>query len=204
MDHWLWLRPFYISYILTSITLNPKTWLGFHGYIFQLNILCDTLRGKRLCQCSQSVTSSIITKIFSLKFTELHLFQVEVIYRPPNIELKLQIHFLLQLSQFFLNQITARSLLLIGVQWCAKVQNNVIISTLVHFSLQRNYGCDICSKHFTNASDLTKHKRIHDPDSKISCEFCERKFAQRVNYRNHLRSNHSMKDIPSKGSKSNQ
>lgn len=73
---------------------------------------------------------------------------------------------------------------------------SILLCNNNNFHFQRNYGCDVCSKHFTNASDLTKHKRIHDPDSKIACKYCDRKFAQRVNYRNHLRSNHPMEDIP--------
>lgn len=56
---------------------------------------------------------------------------------------------------------------------------------------ERNYKCSYCNKGFTNSSDRNKHQRVHDQSTQIECHLCgNRKFAQRVNYKLHMRRYH--------------
>lgn len=72
----------------------------------------------------------------------------------------------------------------------------IIISTNKTFQLNRshtqekNYVCEICEKGFTNASDLGKHKLIHDPVKKYRCEECQRPFTQKIHLKKHLEKHH--------------
>lgn len=55
---------------------------------------------------------------------------------------------------------------------------------------EKNYVCDFCDKGFTNASDLGKHKLIHDPIKKYRCEECQRPFTQKIHLKKHLEKHH--------------
>lgn len=76
---------------------------------------------------------------------------------------------------------------------------------------EKNYVCETCDKAFTNASDLGKHKLIHDPVKKFRwdqfvtclnakfnrfwpncfrCEECQRHFTQKIHLRKHLEKHH--------------
>lgn len=55
---------------------------------------------------------------------------------------------------------------------------------------EKNYICEVCEKAFTNASDLGKHKLIHDPVKKFRCEECQRHFTQKIHLRKHLEKHH--------------
>lgn len=48
----------------------------------------------------------------------------------------------------------------------------------------------MCEKGFTNASDLGKHKLIHDPVKRFRCEECHRNFTQKVHLRKHCEKHH--------------
>ncbi|EFN88553.1 Zinc finger protein 509, partial [Harpegnathos saltator] len=45
--------------------------------------------------------------------------------------------------------------------------------------------CDICQKKFTHVTDLTMHKKYHDPDKKFDCEVCGREFNRLNNLQRH-------------------
>jgi uncharacterized protein YlaI len=55
---------------------------------------------------------------------------------------------------------------------------------------ERNYLCEVCDKAFTNASDLGKHRLIHDAVKKYRCEECKRQFTQKIHLRKHLNKHH--------------
>ncbi|GAB1860443.1 Zinc finger protein 91 [Camponotus japonicus] len=51
---------------------------------------------------------------------------------------------------------------------------------------QRKYTCDICQKTFNHATDLSMHKKYHDPDKKFDCEVCGREFNRLNNLQRHM------------------
>lgn len=51
---------------------------------------------------------------------------------------------------------------------------------------QRKYVCDICHKTFTHITDLTMHKKYHDPEKKFDCEVCGREFNRLNNLQRHM------------------
>ncbi|XP_012226371.1 zinc finger protein 311 [Linepithema humile] len=51
---------------------------------------------------------------------------------------------------------------------------------------QRKYVCDICHKTFTHITDLSMHKKYHDPEKKFDCEVCGREFNRLNNLQRHM------------------
>ncbi|EZA51915.1 hypothetical protein DMN91_007024 [Ooceraea biroi] len=51
---------------------------------------------------------------------------------------------------------------------------------------QRTYTCDICQKTFQHMTDLSMHKKYHDPDKKYDCEVCGREFNRLNNLQRHI------------------
>ncbi|XP_029172694.1 zinc finger protein 286A-like isoform X2 [Nylanderia fulva] len=51
---------------------------------------------------------------------------------------------------------------------------------------QRKYTCDICQKTFHHITDLSMHKKYHDPDKKFDCEVCGREFNRLNNLQRHM------------------
>ncbi|XP_036146055.1 zinc finger protein 184 isoform X2 [Monomorium pharaonis] len=51
---------------------------------------------------------------------------------------------------------------------------------------QRKYTCDICQKTFHHMTDLSMHKKHHDPDKKFDCEVCGREFNRLNNLQRHM------------------
>ncbi|XP_072763119.1 uncharacterized protein [Anoplolepis gracilipes] len=51
---------------------------------------------------------------------------------------------------------------------------------------QRKYTCDICQKTFHHVTDLSMHKKYHDPDKKFDCEVCGREFNRLNNLQRHM------------------
>ncbi|XP_011171707.1 zinc finger protein 184 [Solenopsis invicta] len=51
---------------------------------------------------------------------------------------------------------------------------------------QRKYTCDICQKTFHHVTDLSMHKKHHDPDKKFDCEVCGREFNRLNNLQRHM------------------
>lgn len=51
---------------------------------------------------------------------------------------------------------------------------------------KRTYQCDICQKCFSNITDLSLHKKNHDPDRKFDCEVCGREFNRLNNLQRHM------------------
>lgn len=51
---------------------------------------------------------------------------------------------------------------------------------------QRIHTCDICQKTFTHMTDLSMHKKYHDPDKKFDCEVCGREFNRLNNLQRHM------------------
>ncbi|XP_018338829.1 PREDICTED: zinc finger protein 471 [Trachymyrmex septentrionalis] len=51
---------------------------------------------------------------------------------------------------------------------------------------QRKYTCDICQKTFHHITDLSMHKKHHDPDKKFDCEVCGREFNRLNNLQRHM------------------
>lgn len=43
---------------------------------------------------------------------------------------------------------------------------------------------------FTNASDLGKHRMIHDPVKRYTCNECSRGFTQKIHLRKHIEKHH--------------
>ncbi|XP_076631972.1 uncharacterized protein LOC143347031 isoform X2 [Colletes latitarsis] len=51
---------------------------------------------------------------------------------------------------------------------------------------QRAHTCDVCHKSFLHATDLSLHKKYHDPDKKFDCEVCGREFNRLNNLQRHM------------------
>ncbi|XP_017753800.1 PREDICTED: zinc finger protein 235-like [Eufriesea mexicana] len=51
---------------------------------------------------------------------------------------------------------------------------------------QRTHTCDVCHKSFLHATDLSLHKKYHDPDKKFDCEVCGREFNRLNNLQRHM------------------
>ncbi|KAK2583856.1 hypothetical protein KPH14_001132 [Odynerus spinipes] len=51
---------------------------------------------------------------------------------------------------------------------------------------QRTHTCDVCQKTFLHATDLSLHKKYHDPDKKFDCEVCGREFNRLNNLQRHM------------------
>ncbi|XP_020293443.1 zinc finger protein 394-like isoform X2 [Pseudomyrmex gracilis] len=51
---------------------------------------------------------------------------------------------------------------------------------------QRKYTCDICQKTFYHITDLSMHKKYHEPDKKFDCEVCGREFNRLNNLQRHM------------------
>lgn len=70
-----------------------------------------------------------------------------------------------------------------------------------HFSPVSNEGmaldtdnrCSVCHKNFSTAGSLKRHMELHIFQRKnFHCEFCGRRFSWKTDYRNHIRSKHSI------------
>ncbi len=61
---------------------------------------------------------------------------------------------------------------------------------------ERKFVCDFdsCSKAFMTTGDLVKHKLIHDPIKKYSCDVCGMRSAQKVNVKKHKLRVHGIPD----------
>lgn len=51
---------------------------------------------------------------------------------------------------------------------------------------QRTHTCDVCHKSFLHATDLSLHKKYHDPDKKFDCNVCGREFNRLNNLQRHM------------------
>ncbi|XP_031842503.2 uncharacterized protein LOC116431357 isoform X1 [Nomia melanderi] len=51
---------------------------------------------------------------------------------------------------------------------------------------QWTHTCDVCHKSFSHATDLSLHKKYHDPDKKFDCEVCGREFSRLNNLQRHM------------------
>ncbi|XP_076650370.1 uncharacterized protein LOC143357707 [Halictus rubicundus] len=51
---------------------------------------------------------------------------------------------------------------------------------------QWTHTCDVCHKTFSHATDLSLHKKYHDPDKKFDCEVCGREFSRLNNLQRHM------------------
>ena len=58
----------------------------------------------------------------------------------------------------------------------------------------RMYPCDICSKRFTQTSDLLRHKRIHGGVRPFECALCSRRFTRKCTCVNHVQRIHHRTD----------
>ena len=54
--------------------------------------------------------------------------------------------------------------------------------------------CDLCSKMFSNPSNLRRHKKVHCPEHKYKCEVCQHSFAKESQLIRHMRRHDTISD----------
>jgi len=48
-------------------------------------------------------------------------------------------------------------------------------------------SCEICGKKLADPSSLYRHRKIHSGDKPHKCPFCSRRFIQRYNMKQHIK-----------------
>src|SRR5688572_14316187 len=64
----------------------------------------------------------------------------------------------------------------------SQLQNDIRIHTR-----QKSYQCQICQKHFSQCSKLTRHARVHTGEMPYQCQICQKRFFQSSNLAVHAR-----------------
>ncbi|XP_050439576.1 zinc finger protein 813-like [Adelges cooleyi] len=65
------------------------------------------------------------------------------------------------------------------------IQRNKFTNTYANIS--RPYKCDICLKHFSKCSDLTRHERVHTGEKPYKCNVCSKTFSLKWSLTKHQR-----------------
>ena len=65
--------------------------------------------------------------------------------------------------------------------------DDVSINEKISSKQESILSCDICSKVYENAADLSTHKKRHKVDAPLVCSYCSRQYTDRHRYEVHVR-----------------
>ena len=65
--------------------------------------------------------------------------------------------------------------------------SSLVLPLLEATTMQKPYGCPLCTKSFSSERDLKRHKKVHTGEKPFSCSQCSKSFARLDKLHGHLR-----------------